>query len=261
MKNILILTFFIVLVSMIQSGWAKNPSPAVGKAQVDLVKTLLLTKFEKEFKDKKAIGLLQKEVLGHKGKAVPALIEVMKNSKFSDKNRWIATFLLGRIMGVKASTFIAKFAEHPNWVLRLASLKVLLALRQKNYANIYNRALKDESLIVRSQALANIRHFEIKEMAPQVWSMLYDKRNYYNPKDGQAKRTNIIKDIILTIGELKFSKARDPLLKMVQKEKYSDIFEEIDYSLEKITGKDSPKGDKKVKQHYWSRFSMAQVTI
>ena len=75
--------------------------------------------------------------------------------------------------------------------------------------------------------------------------MLYDKKNYYQPtlngKALKAKRSNIIKSVILTVGELKFDKAKAPLIKMIQKDKYNDIFPEIDTSLMKITGLTSPK--------------------
>ena len=142
----------------------------------------------------------------------------------------------------------------------MASLKTLLALKEKKYSNLYGQALKDNSFIVRKQALDNIRLLDAKEQAPVVWSMLYDKRNYYNPKDGNRKRTNLIKQAIKTVGDLKFEKAKAPLLSMIQKDKYSDIFKEMDYSLTKITGKKSPE-EKNLKLRFWKKIAISEKTI
>ena len=90
--------------------------------------------------------------------------------------------------------------------------------------------------------------------------MLYDKKNYV-ASEGQRKRGNIVKTIIKTMGDLGFSKARKPMLTMIQKKKYSDIHEELDYALSKISTKPSPKGNLSVKKHYWSKMAISEKTI
>ena len=129
--------------------------------------------------------------------------------------------------------------------------------------------LKDKSFIVRTQALENIKQMKLRQYSAYVWQMLYDESNYYNVakatksknpgKLKDPKGTAIVKNVILTIGELQFMKAKGPLLKMAGKRKYNDIFDEIDYSLTKITGKKSPKGPKSVKKRYWQRLSLAET--
>ncbi len=224
------------------------------------VKNSLLQKYSLTTNDKNQMAQLKMETLKHGGQSVEALIEVMKNGKYPDKNRWMATFLLGQIMGSKSAPFLAKFLKHPHWVMRMASLKTMLALKQKNYGKQYASLLKDDSFIVRSQALDNIRMLSLQESAPQVWAMLYDKKNYYQPtmngKVLKSKRSNIIKNVILTIGDLKFEKARLPLIKMIQKDRYNDIFPEIDRSLSKMTGLTSPKGDNQAKRIFWQRMAL-----
>ncbi|MGB0454882.1 MAG: HEAT repeat domain-containing protein, partial [Bacteriovoracaceae bacterium] len=105
------------------------------------IKEMLLANYSKTYKTKAGLEKLKRSTLRYSGKAVPALVQVMKESRFPEKNRWIATFLLGKIVGVKSAPFIAKFSNHPNWVMRLASLKTLLALRQTQYTSIYQKAL------------------------------------------------------------------------------------------------------------------------
>lgn len=212
----------------------------------------------------KEIEKVKAQILSLAGKAVPSLITVMKSADYPDKNRWVATFLLGQIMGEKASPFLKKFLDHPSWVMRMASLKTLLAIKEKDYAREYSALLKDQSLLVRTQALENIRRLGLADYAPSVWAMLYDKGNYYTPSkkgvEGPLKRTHIIKDVISTVGDLKFEKAKGPLLTMIQKDKYSDIFDEIDYALSKITGKKSPETTE-MKKRFWKQIAVSEVTI
>ncbi len=224
------------------------------------VKQALLQRYMLNYNDKIQMAQLKSDTLKNGGQSVEALIEVMKNGKYPDKNRWMATFLLGQIMGDKSAPFLSKFLKHPHWVMRMASLKTMLALKQKSYAPQYAALLKDDSFIVRSQALDTIRTLNTVEVAPQVWAMLYDKKNYYQPtmngKALKSKRSNIIKNVILTVGDLKFEKARLPLIKMIQKDKYNDIFKEMDMSLSKITGLTSPSGDVGKKRIFWQRMAL-----
>jgi hypothetical protein len=228
------------------------------------LKNSLLSKYMVNYSDKMQLASLKSETIKHGGQSIEALIEVMKNAKYPDKNRWMATFLLGQIMGDKSAPFLSKFLQHPHWVMRMASLKTMLALKQTKYSNHYAKLLKDDSFIVRSQALENIRILKSSEVAPQVWAMLYDKKNYYQPTiNGKAlkvKRSNIIKNVILTVGDLEFQKAKAPLIKMIQKEKYDDIFPEIDKSLMKITGRTSPN-DLAKKRIFWQRMALDTTII
>ncbi len=175
------------------------------------------------------IALLKQDVLNSSGKAVPLLVDVMKSKIYPDASRWLATFLLGRIMGKKSSPFIAKFLNHPSWVLRMAALKTLLALKEKRYSQEYAKALRDNSLLVRTQALDNIVQLKIKNKAPDVWAMLYDKRNYYD--QNEKGKTALIKTVIRAAGDLEFKKALRPLASMIQKKEYEDAYSDIEYSL------------------------------
>jgi hypothetical protein len=235
------------------------------KIKTNPVNPSLTVKLEKQFKRNlanKEMDKLKKHVLKMKGKSVPALINVMKNDTYPDKNRWMATFLLGKIMGKKSAPFISKFSQHPNWVMRMASLKTLHALKQDSYTDVYTRLLKDNSLIVRYQALETVKSLDLKGLSPNVWAMLYDKRNYHVSKKSKTKkRTHIVKKIIKTIGDLEFTKAKKPLLSMIQKKKYRDIHSEIDYALSKITKRKSPKDDLLAKKRFWKKLAISEVVI
>ena len=115
-------------------------------------------------------------------------------------------------------------------------------------------------MIVRHQALENIKAMKLKDMAPYVWAMLYDKSNYAG-QEGERKRAHIIKQAIKTVGDLGFQKSKDPMLKMIKSKKYRDIAGELDYSLNKLSENKSPDGNLKMKIHYWSRVATANKII
>jgi hypothetical protein len=201
------------------------------------------------------VAMIKRTTLRHRQKAVPTLIKVMKEDKYPEQNRWQATMLLAQVMGKKSAPFIAKFIDHPHWMMRVASLKALLGLKQENYHQVYGKALKDSSLIVRVQALDNISRLQINSLGPQVWQMLYDQSNYAGPV-GNRKRTSIVKSIIRTIGDVKYVEARSPLAKLIQKPKYQDLIEDLDYSLEKITGQISPNSSVEARRAFWNKVAL-----
>lgn len=233
--------------------------PLSGKDVVSK-KSPLEALYLKAAKKKSDLVKLKNETMKLKQKAVPLLLKVMKDKKFPNESRWVATYMLGRIMGKKSAPLISKYAQHPNWMLRLASLKVLLHLDQKQYKGVYARLLEDKSLIVRHQALQNIKKMKLKELAPYVWKMLYNKKNYVGLK-GHRKRSHIIKDAIKIVGDLGFMKARASMLKMFKKNKYRDVFKELDYSLSKLSSTASPKGPMSVKKQFWNQTAAKEITI
>lgn len=238
----------------------KNPQGK--KISLEKQDVMTLEKLEHMFTmDAKTPGLaamLKRTTLTHKQKAVPVLIKVMKSDKYPEQNRWQATMLLAQTMGKSSAPFIAKFSEHPHWMMRVASLKALLGLRQEEYHGVYSKALKDPSLIVRIQALDNISQMNIKKLAPDVWNMMYDQSNYTG-EAGTRKRTSIVKSVIRTLGDLKYENAKKPLAKLIQKSKYQDLIEDLDYSLEKITGKTSPNSPEQRKK-FWSEYALREVS-
>jgi hypothetical protein len=245
----------------------KNNSQVVPKAsnfsikenQLNMNNSLLLM-FKSEKKDKNHMEELKQLCFKQANLAVPSLIQVMKSDDYPDHKRWLATFLLGQIMGEKSTAFIAKFSQHPNWMMRLAALKTLLALKQDQLLGLYAKALADPALIVREQALENIRQLKIIKVAPSVWNMLYDKTNYAG-KEGKLQRTQLIGKIIRTLGDLKHKEVQTPMLKMIKNKKFNDLFDDLDYSLSKISGEVSPKGNIEVKRHFWNKKDLAATSI
>lgn len=235
--------------------------PSGKRIQLEQKDVVTLERLENMFTmDARTPGLqamLKRHTFKHRQKAVPVLIKVMKDGKYPEQNRWHATMLLAQVMGSKSAPFIAKFADHPHWMMRVASLKALLGLKQTEYHAVYAKALKDPSLIVRVQALDNISKLNITSLAPEVWNMMYDQSNYTGEK-GARKRTSIVKSIIRTVGDVRFEKAKKPLAKLIQKPKYQDLIEDLDYSLEKITGEKSPNAMDQ-RRKFWSKLALEET--
>ena len=101
---------------------------------------------------------------------------------------------------------------------------------------------------------------QLKDLAPYVWKMLYNRDNYVGAK-GDRKRSNIISLAIKTVGDLELEKAKPAMLKMISNQKYKDVFSELDYSLSKLYKKESPQGGAAVKKNYWSRIAVSELTI
>jgi|OM-RGC.v1.009185928 FOG: HEAT repeat len=265
-KNFLILLAFFFLTFGIQAYSKVAPTKkaqkkveekidlkGLNKAQIDLIKNYRVSVNPLTIKNLKS----KTKLMGVQ--AVPVLTRVMKSSAFPEKSRWLATFMLGRTMGKKAVPFISKFTEHPHWMLRLASLKVLAALAQKK-DQLYVNALKDKSTIVRLQAIDNIRHLKLTHLAPHVWKMLYDKSNYQGSK-GQIIRTPILKQVILAMGDLGYKRTLNPMLKMMSKEKYEDLAPVLDSSLAKLTKKNSPKKNMVAKRKFWTSYAKTNKVL
>ena len=228
---------------------AKKNVPQIAPVDTKTMSPLAL-KFYKTT-DKAEYKKLSTETLAMGPQAVPDLVQVMKGGSFPIESRWVATILLARVMGSKSSGFIAKFIEHPHYILRMASLKALLGLKDTHQVEAYRKALKDPSLMVRLQALDNISLLGISELGPNVWEMLLDKQNYQGEK-GKMHRSLVIKKALRTIGDINYRPALAPLGKLIQKNTYHDVFAEIEYGLEKLTGKKAPEGDESVHKKFWA---------
>ena len=218
-------------------------------SEKELIKLLQNTR-----KDPNNLKKIKKLSFRMSGAAVPVLIKAMKSKKFPDKNRWAAVFILGKIMGKKSVPLLIRYLEHPNFILRLASLKTLLQLKETNLKGKLKKVLKDKSLLVRFQALENIKKLKLKKYSNDVWEMLFEKKNYHNLKNKKFVRGRIIKKVVRVLGDLNFKRALEPFLKLIQKDHYKDLFFDIDYSLQKLSGKKSPSGSEKLKKFFWKKY-------
>jgi hypothetical protein len=259
-KSLILISIFFNLIStnVFSSIKSSEKLSSIKPAKHLLKKTNQKMFLEKLFiennKSKKLQDKIKEIVLKNPKNSVVTLIDVMKNKKYPDHMRWLATNLLARIMGKKSSRFIGKFTEHPEWFMRMASLKALLSLKDKSQSSVYVKRLKDSSMLVKFQALENIRELKIKNLSNNVFKMLLDKKNY-SSKKGKLVRNDLIKKVITSLGDLGHTPSAKLFAKMIQDKSFNDIFGELNYSLEKITGKTiSFKNNKEKTRKHWSKL-------
>jgi hypothetical protein len=224
------------------------PSLAKGK-QLTLVE--METYFKKNQLSKIEREELKKSVLKVGPPAMTLLTKVLRENSYPDHSRWSACFFVGQLMGKKAQNYLVKFTEHPLWLLRVAALKTLLHIKADNVGPIYAKKLKDESYLVRVQALESIAYLKLDDHAKDIYQMLFDKKNYTLEK-GKYKRSEIIKQALKTLGDFKYQPMAKGLVKMMKKESYKDLHSDIDSALTKITGLKSSGTNLEERKNFWS---------
>ncbi len=167
-------------------------------------------------------------------KSVPTIIEVMKSDTYPDKNRWVATLTLARIMGEKSLPFIKKFLRHPNWMMRLSALKVMRMFKDKTSDSLVEKMLFDKSLLVRVEALEMIKSLKKKNSAKSVWKMMYDKKNYQKFSKSKVVPTEVISRILKTIETLDYKKAKPVLVKLKKERRFSSLSSEIQTTINSL---------------------------
>ncbi len=268
MKNLFLLMFFIATCMTLANASTKKILKSdskqllteSNKSESQSIKLngeqkQLLLKYQMA-KDNSKLHELKQATLKMAQKSVPVLVTVLKSREFSDESRWLAMFMLGRTIGRKSAPYISKYTDHPNWMLRVAAYKTLVALDQKQLKNVFGKGLKDSSMLVKLEALDSIAKLKIKELAPLVWKMVYDESNYI-VSAGKRKRTDVVKRAIRTLGELEYRESQRPLLKMIKNRNFDDMFEDLDYTLSKLAHTNSPRGSIDVKRAFWQK----QTTI
>ena len=109
---------------------------------------------------------------------VPVLISTMKDKTKSEQARWLSTVLLGKTMGKRSVDLMSKYASHPDVILRMASLKVLLSLQARQKVKVFEAALFDKSLLVRQQALESVKLLKIKSLERKYLRCCLIRKNY-----------------------------------------------------------------------------------
>ncbi len=178
-------------------------------------------------------------------KSVPVIIKVMKEGRFPDQNRWVATFLLAQLMGNKSAPVLAKFLKHPLWMMRLASLRTLLILKQTQYELEYVALLNDPALLVRKQAMENIEKLKLKKAASAVVSVMKHSRN---PKD---KDPMMVEQAARTIAALDYRPATKELFNSFEDKDLKNSYASINDSLEILSRRKSPPGSWEIKRAFW----------
>ena len=194
-------------------------------------------KFSNLFRDKdlsrQNIEHIKKVLNTDPKKHIKSLFKIIKDKSYPEQSRWLSTILVGKTLGKKSINYLSSYAGHEDVILRLASLKALLSLEAKERSDIFEKALFDKSLLVRKQALQAVRLLNLKNVSKSLIKMLVDEKNYYL-EGRKRKRSPILKDVITTIGDLKYKKSYTILKRLRSKRSYEDLYPSLDYAIGKL---------------------------
>ncbi len=228
----------LLLLALTNSTWAVTTSPKKISSSSELK-----NEFQSKSILRKDLEFLREKSLALAGQAVPVLLEVMKQPSYHLKKRWVATFLLGQIMGKKAGPLLIRYTEHPEWMMRMAALKTLRGIKFEKETSFYSKVLQDKSYLVRKEALLSIAQIKDKNLGEDVWKQIFKKDNYKKTKKGFF-RTELVGLAIRTLGDIGHDGHKSELKKMLDKKRYQDIHNDIRYALDKFSG--SKKNNNKV---------------
>ena len=178
-------------------------------------------------------GLLEAS-LKLQGNAVAVLTGVMKDKSFPDRNRWMATTTLAQMMGHQSLPLLKKYIDHPDWIMRMAALQAMTYLGYKEDKKVYQKALNDSSLLVRSLALDSVKKLSLRELEDDLLKMMFDQKNYQQEKAGKHRRGPLISKVIRTLGEIKSSKAQRLFTSMQSKRHFGDLRTDLDYAISRF---------------------------
>jgi HEAT repeat protein len=115
-------------------------------------------------------------------KAVPGLLELARDSKQDEMDRYAAILGTARLGGREAAPLLAGFLTDRSWMVRLASLRALSILKNAQSSEQVLPALQDPALVIRSEAIDAIESLRPSGASEALLRALQDGSNYSGGK-------------------------------------------------------------------------------
>jgi HEAT repeat protein len=94
------------------------------------------------------------------------------------RRRWRAVTTMGKLDAREFRPALDRAGRAPEWFLRNAALIARLNDERDEAVAATVRALDDPALMVRTQAVRNLIHFDAHFTTPKLWRALADRRNF-----------------------------------------------------------------------------------
>ncbi|MBK9294415.1 MAG: hypothetical protein IPM57_08210 [Oligoflexia bacterium] len=158
----------------------------------------------------------------------------LKKIAFDEKKRlsirWQAFMAMAKTAEKESLPEVEKAFNHQDWFLRSAALQVILILDPKK-ANDYSvKALKDSALVVRAQAVRNLKVLKNQNAEELLWQELYSKNNYHKNQSLWIRRY-----IVEALAEVATKSSEEKFIKILD-DSDASLFKPAIKGLEKITG-------------------------
>jgi hypothetical protein len=123
-------------------------------------------------------------------KVYPFLVRTAFDKNESLLERWRAVTTMGRFDPLRFRPELDKALISPEWFMRNAALIALQTDERARAVAWSIRALEDEALVVRTQAVRNLIELNAREAEPLLWHQVSAKRNFRG-KESLWIRTHI----------------------------------------------------------------------
>jgi len=116
-------------------------------------------------------------------RAVPPLLEISRDARASDPQRYIGIMGIARLGGKEAAPLLVPFLKDTSWMIRAATLRALSALEKADTASAVLPLLRDPALVVRMEAVSAIELLKPIGAADALVEALFFEGNY---REGKA---------------------------------------------------------------------------
>lgn len=116
-------------------------------------------------------------------KAYLPLLQIAKDhKKSSDEERTLAFLAAVRVGGTSAESEIIHFLSDSSWMLRMAAIKVALALQLPKARQALLGRLEDRALVIRSAVAHALTRIYVPNSTPALKKALQTRSNYHKGK-------------------------------------------------------------------------------
>ena len=116
-------------------------------------------------------------------RVVPALLEISRDARASDPERYIGIMGIARLGGKEAAPLLVPFLKDRSWMIRAATLRALSALNKLETAASVLPLLRDPALVVRMEAVSTTELLKPVGAASALVDTLFSEANY---REGKA---------------------------------------------------------------------------
>lgn len=175
-------------------------------------------------------------------KATPALLQLAKDAKAKDTERFIALMAVTKISGAKEGPQITPFLRDKNWMVRSAALKSVEILNYQPASADALKLLKDPALVIRAQAAAAVETLNPPGAVPALLEAIYDGKNYRPGDYKKGKADWVPQRALASLRRLKPKNVSHQLLPLLNESRDRKLRAHALFTIETLEGKKLKKG-------------------
>lgn len=175
-------------------------------------------------------------------KATPSLLQLAKDTKAKDTERFIALMALTKISGAQSGPKLVPFLRDKNWMVRSAALKSVEILNYQPASADVLKLLKDPALVIRAQAVAAVETLNPPGAVPALLEAIYDGKNYRPGDYKKGKADWVPQRALASLRKLKPKNVSHQLLPLLNESRDRKLRAHALFTIEALEGKKLKKG-------------------